>query len=75
MTTCPQQDDTPVKTAAERLLALRARREALGLKRRDVYTHPDDWPTIKALAEKLQRRRAKSRSTPPFPPTDENLKP
>jgi hypothetical protein len=24
-----------------------------------LYAHPDDWPAIKALAEKLQRRRAK----------------
>ena len=38
---------------------LRAARDALGLKRLELYAHPDDWPAIKALAEKLQRRRAK----------------
>ena len=46
------------KTTAERVAALRAAR-ALGLKRLELYTHPEDWPAIKALAEKLQRKRAK----------------
>lgn len=49
-----------VKTTAERVAALRAARDALGLKRLELYAHPDDWPAIKALAEKLQRRRAKA---------------
>ena len=48
-----------VKTTAERVAALRAARDALGLKRLELCAHPDDWPAIKALAEKLQRRRAK----------------
>lgn len=47
------------KTTAERVAAMRAARDALGLKRLELYAHPDDWPAIKALAEKLQRRRAK----------------
>lgn len=47
------------KTGAERVAALRAARDALGLKRLELYAHPEDWPQIKALAEKLQRRRAK----------------
>ena len=47
------------KTTSERVQAMRAARDALGLKRLELYAHPDDWPTIKALAEKLQRRRAK----------------
>lgn len=47
------------KTTAERVAALRATRDALGLKRLELYAHPDDWPAIKALAEKLQRKRAK----------------
>lgn len=47
------------KTTAERVAALRASRDALGLKRLELYAHPDDWPAIKALAEKLQRKRAK----------------
>jgi len=47
------------KTGAERVAKLRADRDALGLKRLELYAHPDDWPAIKAMAEKLQRRRAK----------------
>jgi len=47
------------KTTAERVAALRANRDALGLKRLELYAHPEDWPAIKALAEKLQRKRAK----------------
>lgn len=47
------------KTTSERVQAMRAARDALGLKRRELYAHPDDWPVINALAEKLQRRRAK----------------
>jgi len=45
------------KTTTERVAKLRADREALGLKRSELYAHDDDWPAIKALAEKLQRRR------------------
>ena len=47
------------KTTTERVADLRASRNALGLKRLELYAHPDDWPAIKALAEKLQRKRAK----------------
>ena len=47
------------KPPTQRVQALRADRETLGQKRREVYAHDDDWPAIKALAEKLQRRRAK----------------
>ena len=47
------------KTTAERVAALRAARDAMCLKRLELYAHPEDWPAIKALAEKLQRRRAK----------------
>ena len=47
------------KTTSERVAALRAARDALGLKRLELYAHPEDWPAIKALAEKLQRRRAR----------------
>lgn len=43
----------------DRVAQMRAARDALGLKRLELYAHPDDWPAIKALAEKLQRRRAK----------------
>ena len=48
------------KTTAERVAALRAARDALGLKRLELYAHQDDCPSIKALAEKLQRRRARA---------------
>ncbi len=47
------------KTASERVAKLRADRDALGLKRLELYAHPEDLPAIKELAEKLQRRRAK----------------
>ena len=47
------------KTTAERVAAMRAARDLLGLKRLELYAHPEDWPAIKALAEKLQRKRAK----------------
>jgi hypothetical protein len=47
------------KTTSERVQAMRAARDALGLKRLELYAHPEDWPAIKAMAEKLQRRRAK----------------
>lgn len=48
------------KTTSERVAALRAARDALGLKRLELYAHNDDWPAIKALAEKLQKRRARA---------------
>ena len=47
------------KTVSERVDKLRKERAALGLKRKEVYAHDEDWPAIKALAEKLPRRRAK----------------
>ena len=47
------------KTTSERVAALRAAREAQGLKRREIYAHADDWPKIKALAEALKLRRLK----------------
>lgn len=50
---------SPAKTTAERVGALRAARDALGLRRLELYAHPEDWPAIKALAEKLARRRAR----------------
>ena len=51
---------SPAKTTAERVAALRAARDALGLKRLELYAHPDDWPAIKALAKRLQKRRARA---------------
>lgn len=50
---------TAAKTATQRVDKLRAAREQQFLKRRELYAHIDDWPAIKALAAKLQRKRAK----------------
>lgn len=47
------------KTTRERVQAMRVARDVLGLKRLELYAHPEDWPAIKALAEKLQRKRAR----------------
>ena len=52
------------KTTSERVAKLRADRDALGLKRLELYAHPEDWPAIKALAERLQRKRAKKLAAP-----------
>jgi predicted component of type VI protein secretion system len=60
---------TTAKTTSERVAKMRADRDALGLKRLELYAHPEDWRAIKALAEKLQRKRSKPvRSAPPSPP-------
>jgi hypothetical protein len=48
------------KTSTERVAEMRARRYALGLTRLEVYAHPEDHEAIKALAEKLQRRRVRA---------------
>lgn len=45
------------KTTAARVAELRQRRDDLGLKRLELYAHPDDHEAIKALAAKLQRKR------------------
>jgi len=48
------------KTATQRSQALRAAREAAGIKRLDIYAHTDDHAAIKELAAKLEQKRAKS---------------
>lgn len=50
---------TLANKSCKRMAAMRAARYAMGLRRLDLYAHPDDWLEIKALAEKLQRKRAK----------------
>jgi hypothetical protein len=47
------------KTNAERQKEWRDRQKtaAVGPEVRGVFAHPDDWPAIKALADKLQRKR------------------
>jgi hypothetical protein len=47
------------KTASERVEKLRNEREALGLKRRELYVHDDEWPKLQELAAKINRRRAR----------------
>jgi len=54
-------DLNTAKTTRERVAAMRAARLAAGMKRLELYAHPDDWPALKALAEKLQRKRARSK--------------
>ena len=49
------------KTVSARVAELRARRQAAGLVRLELYAHPEDHQPIKALAEKLQKRRDKNR--------------
>lgn len=45
------------KTATERVEKLRQERADLGLKRRELYAHDDDWPKLQELAAKLQCKR------------------
>lgn len=44
--------------AAKRVAALRERRAALGLKRLELYVHPDDASAIKAVAAALNAKRS-----------------
>jgi len=48
------------KSIIERVAALRERAAAVGLKRLELYAHPEDWVAIKALADKLKKRREKA---------------
>ena len=45
------------KKSSERVDKMRQEREALGLRRRELYAHDDDWPKLQELAAKLQRKR------------------
>ena len=49
------------KPVTERVSDLRAHRAMLGLKRLEVYAHPEDHAAIKLLAAKLLKLRAESR--------------
>lgn len=51
---------TEPKTSTERVVAMRAALEALGLRRLELYAHPDDWPQIKSISATLRRKREKS---------------
>lgn len=46
------------KTSTDRVRILRAARAAQGLRRLELYVHPEDWPEIKRLAGWLAKRRA-----------------
>lgn len=45
------------KKSTSRVRAMRELRERIGLQRHDVYAHPDDWPTIKRLADEMRKKR------------------
>lgn len=60
---CPAFVALP-KTTTERVDKLRKERTALGLKRKEVYVHDDDWPELLKLAKRLERRRAKLLAPP-----------
>jgi len=45
------------KTSTDRVRILRAARAAQGLRRLELYVHPEDWPEIKRKAEQVAKRR------------------
>ena len=47
-------------TSSERVKVMRASRAAIGLKRFELYAHPDDWAAIKAQADKLLADRGRN---------------
>jgi hypothetical protein len=49
------------KPVAERVAALRQRREAQGLTRLELYAHPDDAERIRTYATKLALKREKEK--------------
>ena len=49
--------ETVKPTSTPRVTKMRQARRKLGLKRRDLEAHPDDWPAIREFAAELQRRR------------------
>jgi hypothetical protein len=49
------------KTPTERKAAERERRKEAGLTRLELYVNPEDHEAIKALVEKLQRKRLKEK--------------
>ena len=49
------------KTTAQRVQAMRRRREALGLTRLELYAHPEDHPDIKRYARTKALKREKDK--------------
>jgi hypothetical protein len=62
MTPDKRHPGRPPKTSTERVAEVRARRRALGLRRLEVYAHPEDHEPIKVLAAKLQRKRERTKA-------------
>lgn len=52
-------NESKAKTPAQRKAEEAERKKALGLVRRGVWAHPDDWPEIKKLVEELNEKRLK----------------
>lgn len=52
------------KTSRERVAEMRARRRAAGLAPLQLYAHPDDHASIRAYADRLQRKRVKEAKPP-----------
>lgn len=46
------------RTGKKRMQQLRERMHALGFKRKEVWIHPDDWPAVKKLVNKLTKKRS-----------------
>lgn len=46
-------------TSTPRTDKLRETRLALGLKRREVYAHDEDWPELRELAKRLRQARGR----------------
>ena len=46
-----------MKSGAERLAELRARRRKEGLRPFEVWAHPNDHPVIKRYVERLRKQR------------------
>ena len=47
----------PPEMKQTRTEKLREARLSLGLKRREVYAHDDDWPELRELAKRLRQAR------------------
>lgn len=45
-----EQDKIIYKTSNKRVRKFRQARDAMGMRRRELYAHDDDWPHIKKLA-------------------------
>jgi len=56
-----ENNQSKPKTNTERKALERERKKALGYIRRDVWAHPDDWPTLRVLEKKLQKKREKTK--------------